>query len=107
MKSRKKKPQKRWTKWRAEFLKKTYKELETEHLVELFGVSSGAIQKKAQRLKVLRRKVQRWEPGEILELRKLGKPITAQVARLFNRSPGAVRGKLRELQKEASSASTE
>ncbi len=94
---KKTKPQKAWTPWRSKHLQKHYTELEMPNLVDLFAVSPAAIRRKALRLGVKKRTWTPWTPGEEQDLLRIGYPITYQIARLFNRSPGAVRDKLREL----------
>lgn len=69
------------------------------NLVDLFGVSPGAIRRKALRLGVKKRNRKPWLKEEIQLLLGIGYPITYQVASLFNRTPSAVRSKLKELQR--------
>jgi hypothetical protein len=96
----------RWTPYREKHLLSNYPVLPAELLREFYGVSHSALRKKAERIGARKRKWQAWTEEELALLRKFGWPITRQVARLFNRSPGAVRDKLRNITyvKQSSSA---
>jgi hypothetical protein len=96
----------RWTNWKVQHLKKTYKTHETENLRELFGTTPRAVRRKAQILGVLKKPWKRWTAEECEALLRLGYPITNQVARQFGRSSGSMLAKLRELNAKKASSQT-